>query len=281
MIEKAYAKINLCLDVVSRRQDGYHELDMIMIPLTLHDELHVELSEQDEFVSNDESVPFNQSHTVVKAYQLMKEKYQFKKCVKVNLIKNIPSQAGLAGGSSDGAAMVKALKKLLNIEASDEELAELCLKIGADVPFCYYQKPAIVQGIGEKITRFDFKWDPYVLLVKPQMGVSTKDAYQTLNIDACDHCESEKVIQKLKENDLQGIHQFLKNSLEYSAFKLVPSLKQLKQTIQKQGFDIVLMSGSGSTIFAISDDEKIVDQAYQHFKKDQDLFVCKTKFLKG
>lgn len=280
MIKKAHAKINLCLDVIRRRSDGYHELDMIMLPLQLHDELHVEKNDIDLFSSNDDSVPFNESHTVIKAYRLMKERYGFEGCVKVNLIKNIPSQAGLAGGSSDGAAMVKALKELFEIKASDEELAEICLKIGADVPFCFYEKPAIVQGIGDKIKRFSFEWDPYVLLVKPAMGVSTKQAYQTLDIEKCDHVASDVVVEKLIKNKTNDLDQDLKNSLEYSAFQLVPQLKQLKTQLKDLGFKIVLMSGSGSTMFAISEDEQLINQAIKYFKQDETLFVCKTKFLK-
>ena len=210
----------------------------------------------------------------------MKERYSLKECVKVNLIKNIPSQAGLAGGSSDGAAMVKALNELFEINASDEELAEICLKIGADVPFCFYQKPAIVKGIGDKIERFAFEWDPYVLLVKPAMGISTKEAYQTLNIDKCDHVASDIIVEKLLKNETDDLDKHLKNSLEYSAFQLVPELKQLKMKIKDLGFKIVLMSGSGSTIFAISEDEQLIDQAIECFKQDETMFVCKTKFLK-
>ena len=281
MIEKAHAKINLCLDVKARRSDGYHELDMIMIPLQLHDVLEIEKSDVDHFESNDESVPFDQSHTVIKAYNLMKEQYGINQCVKVKLTKNIPSQAGLAGGSADGAAMVRAMNQLFELQADDEQLAKLCLKIGADVPFCYYQKPSIVQGIGEKIKRFEFLWDPHVLLVKPQMGVSTKDAYQTLNIEACDHLESDLIVDLLQNNTCEHIGPLLKNSLEYSAFRLVPQLKTLKQQIKEQGLDIVLMSGSGSTMFAISEDEQLIEKAYQYFKQDESLFVCKTQFFKA
>lgn len=278
MIEQAHAKINLCLDVVKRREDGYHILDMIMIPLALHDVLSVELADEDYFESNDESVPFDKHHTVIKAYELMKKTFNLDIHVHVKLIKNIPSQAGLAGGSSDGAAMMRAIKKLCNLAVSDEQLADLSLQVGADVPFCYMQKKAQVKGIGEQLTCFECDYDPYVLLVKPNVGVSTKDAYQTLDLNNCDHCNGDLVKEALLAHDLNKIAALVKNSLESSAFKLVEELASLKQELIKQGLEVVLMSGSGSTIFALSEDENKIKQACDYFKK-QGYFACITKFL--
>lgn len=278
MIEQAHAKINLCLDVVKRREDGYHILDMIMIPLALHDVLSVELADEDYFESNDESVPFDKHHTVIKAYELMKKTFNLDIHVHVKLIKNIPSQAGLAGGSSDGAAMMRAIKKLCNLAVSDEQLADLSLQVGADVPFCYMQKKAQVKGIGEQLTCFECDYDPYVLLVKPNVGVSTKDAYQTLDLNNCDHCNGDLVKEALLAHDLNKIAALVKNSLESSAFKLVEELASLKQELIKQDLEVVLMSGSGSTIFALSEDENKIKQACDYFKK-QGYFACITKFL--
>ncbi len=278
MIEQAHAKINLCLDVVKRREDGYHILDMIMLPLALHDVLEVELANEDYFESNDDSVPFDKHHTVIKAYELMKEHFNLDIHVHVKLVKNIPSQAGLAGGSSDGAAMMRAIKQLCKLEVSDEELAQLSLKVGADVPFCYMQKPAQVKGIGEELTTFSFDYDPYVLLVKPNVGVSTKDAYQTLDLANCDHCNSDLVKEALIKHDLEKIAELVKNSLENSAFKLVEELADLKQAIKEQGLEVVLMSGSGSTIFALSEDENKVKQVANNFAK-QGYFTCITRFM--
>ncbi len=149
---KAHAKINLCLNVVGRRDDGYHELEMVMVPLTLHDTIYIELSDKDEYSCSDQSLPMDLSNTVVKAVELMRKTFGFKEHFKVHIQKEIPSQAGLAGGSADAAAVMKAIRELLKIDVSIEELSQLGKQVGADVPFCVMETCALVKGIGEKIS---------------------------------------------------------------------------------------------------------------------------------
>ena len=172
---KAYAKINLALDVLGVRDDGYHELRMIMVPLDFFDDMDISYSEEMEYSSNRPYIFFDENNTIVKAFNIMKEEFGIKENFKVVLNKMIPTQAGLAGGSTDGAAIIKFLNVKYNLQLSDEKIKELCLKIGADVYFNYYSKPALVEGLGDKLTFIDIKDDYHVLLVKPKRGVSTKE----------------------------------------------------------------------------------------------------------
>ena len=158
-----------------------------------------------------------------------------------------------------------------------EELAQLGKQLGADVPFCVLQESALVQGIGEKLTPFHFDWKPHVLLVKPSIGVSTKEAFATLDFAKCPHPNAH-IIQKLLQNkEYEQLPQYIANSLEYSAFQLVPQIADIKQELIAMGFPCVLMSGSGSTVFALSEDKTRIEKALRHYAHT-DMFVCDTTF---
>lgn len=279
MIEKAYAKINLCLDVVNKRADGYHNLDMIMLPLQLHDTLEISISTQHEAYSDDLSVAMDEHNTIIKARDLMIETYQLKEKFKIVLHKQIPSQAGMAGGSADAAAVMRAIADLCHLDVSIEELSMLGKKVGADVPFCVYSTPAQVQGIGEIVKPFTFNYQPHVLLVKPPMGVSTKEAFQRIDFENGEHPHSDEVIQILSEQKYHLLPQYAKNTLEASAFELVPEIATIKQTLKDMGLEMSLMSGSGSTVFALSEDLSLIQKAYDYFQQKENYFVMITSFL--
>jgi 4-diphosphocytidyl-2-C-methyl-D-erythritol kinase/energy-coupling factor transport system substrate-specific component len=279
MIEKAYAKINLCLDVVNKRADGYHNLDMIMLPLQLHDTLEISISTQHEAYSDDLSVAMDEHNTIIKARDLMIETYQLKEKFKIVLHKQIPSQAGMAGGSADAAAVMRAIANLCHLDVSIEELSMLGKKVGADVPFCVYSTPAQVQGIGEIVKPFTFNYQPHVLLVKPPMGVSTKEAFQRIDFENGEHPHSDEVIQILNEQKYHLLPQYAKNTLEASAFELVPEIATIKQTLKDMGLEMSLMSGSGSTVFALSEDLSLIQKAYDYFQQKENYFVMITSFL--
>ena len=180
---KAYAKINLALDVIRKREDGYHELEMIMAPITLHDLIYINtIDEGIEIESNSKIMPTDERNIMYKAVALIKERYGIKKGVKIYVYKHIPTQAGLAGGSADGAAVIKAMNKLFYLNLSNEQMARLGKEVGADVPFCIYQKMAIVSGIGEKLTFIEQPFECKILLVKPKKGVSTKKSFSSLDL---------------------------------------------------------------------------------------------------
>ena len=157
---RAYAKINLALDVVRRREDGYHDLEMIMAPIELHDLIYIE--EFDEGIvitSNNYKMPTDERNIMYKVAKILIDRYQINKGVQIHIYKHIPTQAGLAGGSADGAAVLKAMNKMFHLKLSYEKLAEIGKEVGADIPFCVYERLAVVKGIGEKLDLIDSVFD--------------------------------------------------------------------------------------------------------------------------
>lgn len=259
MKESAYAKINLSLDVVCKRADGYHELSMIMLPLTFHDSLEIELSDMDSY-SSDIEMEFNNSNTIVQAVELMRKTYKLNKYFKIHCIKRIPMQAGLAGGSADAAAVLRAINQLCDLRIPLHELALLGKQIGADVPFCVINKPAYVSGIGEKIEPFEPLFDYEILLVKPQKGVSTRSAFEMLDFKSAYHPPITKIVKALKAGQDEAWISELGNTLEQTAFQLVPEIGTIKKQLQSDGFDAVLMSGSGSCLFGLTRNIALIEQ---------------------
>lgn len=278
MIIKAHAKINLGLNVIERYPNGYHSLDMIMMPLALHDTIEIQISEVNEVVFNDSELVIDESNTVVKAMSLMQEEYNIKEKFKIIVSKKIPMQAGLAGGSADAAAVLKGINSLVHCGASIEELAILGKRIGADVPFCVIQQSARVKGIGEQIKVIPQTLDSYVLLVKPNKGVSTKEAFEMLDFNTLLHPPMEEIENALMDGRMKDMFTLLGNSLEQSAFVLVPEIKEIKEHLQVKGFDVVLMSGSGSTVFALGKDIDIMKKMEEYYI-NKGFFSIITKFI--
>lgn len=258
---KANAKVNLVLDVVRRMENGYHELDMIMVPLSLCDVLDVSIAKEDKIVCGEADFPLDESNTIYKAILLMRERFNLKEHFHVEVDKKIPMQAGMAGGSADGAAMLKAIIQLCNLEVREEEMILIAKKIGADVPFCYINEASRVQGIGEKVRRFKIHCPFYMLLVKPEQGVSTGLAFKGIDFNTCIHPNVDKMEKALIENDYETFIATLGNTLEQSAFEITPVIKDIKQELKDLGMDGVLMSGSGSTVFAITRDKEVLRKA--------------------
>ena len=273
MLEKAYGKINLSINVLRRRPDGYHDLDMIMVPIALHDDLQIEISEQMSYTGNTD-LPFDQHNTICKAIELLRAEFGFRENFRINLTKRIPMQAGLAGGSADGAAALRAVNRLLDLGLSEQQLALRAAKIGMDVCFCIYQRAARVKGAGEIIEPFEMKRNYEVLLVKPQQGISTGKAYGMLDLERCDHPD----ITALQEALINGeeITALLGNSLEESAFRLLPEIREIKETVKSFGYNDVLMSGSGSTVFVLLPEDKQCEELINELKNRYN-FVIKTQ----
>ena len=276
MKQRAYAKINLCLDVVCRREDGYHELEMIMAPVNLYDTLNFEFSDELRLQSNVPYLPLDRRNTIVKAIELLREEYGFKENFEITLQKHIPTQAGMAGGSTDGAAAIRALNKMLRLGMDNDKMVEIAKKVGADVPFCLRSRPAFVTGIGENLEHFRVHTPFYLLLVKPYKGVSTKVAFETLDFSSAQHPDCRKMRQALMNNDYDGVIQSLGNTLEQSAFKLVPQIAAIKKDLLAMGFDGALMSGSGSTVFALTRDPELLEKGAAAMRKKA-AFIRKTE----
>lgn len=276
MKQRAYAKINLCLDVVCRREDGYHELEMIMAPVNLYDTLNFEFCDELRLQSNVPYLPLDRRNTIIKAIELLREEYGFKENFEITLQKHIPTQAGMAGGSTDGAAAIRALNKMLRLGMDNDKMVEIAKKVGADVPFCLRSRPAFVTGIGENLEHFRVHTPFYLLLMKPYKGVSTKVAFETLDFSSAQHPDCRKMRQALMNNDYDGVIQSLGNTLEQSAFKLVPQIAAIKKDLLAMGFDGALMSGSGSTVFALTRDPELLEKGAAAMRKKA-AFIRKTE----
>ena len=279
MKNRAFAKINLCLDVVGRREDGYHELNMVMVPIDFYDVLEMNISDKTSISVNRTFLPDNDKNTVIKAIKVMKERYGFKEEFECHLTKHIPTQAGLAGGSADGANAIRMINKLLKLNLTNEEMIDVGLEVGSDVPFCIINKPAIVRGKGEIIEPFTVNTDFEIFLVKPHLGVSTKKAFDLLNIDRAVHPDCEALKIALENNDYEGVIKNLGNSLEEPSFRIVEEIKQVKNDLLQLGFDGALMSGSGSTVFGITRDKELMANATT-VMKEKGYFVRSTRIFK-
>lgn len=276
MKERAYAKINLSLDVVGKRDDGYHELNMIMVPLDFYDVIDIEVADEMSMESNAGYLPKTEKNTIIKAIEVLRREYGFKENFKIVVQKHIPTQAGLAGGSADAAAAIRIVKKLLSLDMSRSKMLDLAKQVGADVPFCCLNKPAFVSGIGEKIDVFDAVTDFHVLLVKPFKGVSTKTAFTMLDFNEAKHPDCLKMKSALMEGSYEGVIGALGNTLEQPSMKLVPEIAKIKEKLLELGMDGVLMSGSGSTVFGLTQSEECLKHAAIEIKKIAS-FVRKTK----
>ena len=277
---RAYAKVNLALDVVRRREDGFHDLEMIMAPIFLHDLIMVDLLHNNPTIlieTNSKIIPVDDRNIVYKVAKLLMDKFALPHGVRIKIYKHIPMQAGLAGGSADGAAVLRAMNELFHLNLSLEELAKIGDEVGSDIPFCIYQQFAFVQGKGENLEFFDAKPEYKLLLVKPRRGVSTKQSFTTLNLETCAHPDCRKMREALINNDEKTFLSCLGNSLEEPSFKLVPEIETVKQDLIKLGFDGVLMSGSGSCVFGLTKDDEILEKARNELKKKYP-FVLRTRF---
>ncbi|WP_100374378.1 4-(cytidine 5'-diphospho)-2-C-methyl-D-erythritol kinase [Bacillus sp. FJAT-45037] len=261
---KAPAKINLSLDAIRKREDGYHEVEMIMTTVDLADRIDLTSTEDGKInVEVSEGfVPSDQRNLAYQAAALLKEKYQVKQGVSIYITKRIPVAAGLAGGSSDAAATLKGLNTLWSLGLSMDELATLGAEIGSDVSFCVYGGTALATGRGEIIKHIDSPPPCWVILAKPPMGVSTADVYKRLKVDQIEHANTEKMIEAIKQQDFNAICANLHNVLETVTLDLHPDVRHIKEQMQRFGANGVLMSGSGPTVFGLVQKQSRLHRVY-------------------
>ncbi|MCT6916511.1 MAG: 4-(cytidine 5'-diphospho)-2-C-methyl-D-erythritol kinase [Bacillus wiedmannii] len=268
LLVKAPAKINLSLDVLGKRQDGYHEVKMIMTTIDLADRLELtELAEDRiEILSHNRYVPDDQRNLAYQAAKLLKEKFNVKKGVSITIEKTIPVAAGLAGGSSDAAATLRGLNKLWNLGLTIDELAELGAEIGSDVSFCVYGGTAIATGRGEKIEHIKTPPSCWVILAKPHIGVSTADVYGNLKLNRVTHPNVDKMVNVINAGDYKGICDTVGNVLEDVTFAMHPEVARIKAQMKRFGADAVLMSGSGPTVFGLVHHDSRMHRIYNGLK---------------
>ncbi|MEK4873214.1 4-(cytidine 5'-diphospho)-2-C-methyl-D-erythritol kinase [Bacillus sp. FSL W8-0102] len=261
---KAPAKINLSLDVLHKRPDGYHEVEMVMTTIDLADRIELKELRQDEIRidSHNRFVPDDHRNLAFQAAKLLKETYHIKKGVSISIDKAIPVAAGLAGGSSDAAAVLKGLNQMWQLGLSLEELADLGSQIGSDVSFCVFGGTALATGRGEKITPLPTPPNCWVVLAKPQIGVSTAEVYRNLKLEEVRHPNTKAMIEAIVEQNYEKMCQNVGNVLESVTLKMHKEVAQIKEQMIRSGADAVLMSGSGPTVFALVQHDSRMNRIY-------------------
>lgn len=267
----AYAKINLGLDVIRKREDGYHEVRMIMQNIGIHDELDFEkVKESGIWINvNKAPLPTNKNNLIYKAAKLLMDEFGITEGLKVNLTKNIPIAAGLAGGSTDAAATMKAVNDIWKLGLDNKQLRERGVKIGADVPYCIMQGTAISEGIGEILTPLPNCPKCYALIAKPPISVSTKYVYEHLKIDDLVHPNIDGIIDGIKKKDIYLLSDNLGNVLESVTVNKYPVIEDIKELMMEKGALNALMSGSGPTVFGLFDSKEKLSSAAKTVRNSQ------------
>ena len=266
----AYAKINLVLDVIGKRADGYHEVEMVMQAIDLADTVLLQEAPRNWLVTDNKYIPPNMNNLAMKAVTLMQQQFPNVPPLEVTLQKRIPVAAGLAGGSTDCAAVILGINCMYDLGLSLQELQQLGAQLGSDVPFCVGGPTALASGRGEIITPLAPCPSLYVVLVKPSFGVSTPKVYQSLQLNKVPrHPQVQQCIEGLDNGSKEQVLDAMGNLLEYSTFQLQPQVKKLKQMMGDYGCKHVLMSGSGPTVFAAFAEEQ---EARAYYKKIKTIY---------
>lgn len=267
---KALAKINIGLDVLGKREDGYHDVRMIMQTIHLYDRVEIRKTRSPHIrvETNLYYLPVNEDNLVYRAAKLMKDEFKIKEGVRIVLQKFIPVAAGLAGGSSDAAAVLVGMNRIFNLGLKQNKLMELGQKIGADVPFCIMRGTALAEGIGEKLTALPPMPKCPVLIAKPAVSVSTKFVYENLRLhDEIEHPDIDRIVTNIRQKNLRGIAENMGNILETVTIPSYPVIQDIKKLMKENGALNAMMSGSGPTVFGLFHSEKDIRKAYDALKQ--------------
>ena len=275
---RALAKINLGLDILRKREDGYHEVRMIMQTIQMYDVLEMRKVKKPgiSLSVNYPYIPSDERNLVYKAAKLLMDEFQVKEGVEIRLEKFIPVAAGMAGGSSDAAAALVGVNRLFKLGLSEKDLMERAVNIGADVPYCVMRGPALAEGIGEKLTRIAQVPDCFVLIGKPGINVSTKAAYESLQLDQIQtHPDIDGMIRDIESGDLRAMTEKMENVFEPGIIGRYPVIGEIKALMEEHGALKAMMSGSGPTVFGIFDDRKKMEEAAAVLRESR---LAKTVF---
>ncbi|MBE5879226.1 MAG: 4-(cytidine 5'-diphospho)-2-C-methyl-D-erythritol kinase [Lachnospiraceae bacterium] len=283
MQKKAYAKINPVLDVLRRREDGYHELRMIMQTVNIYDTLELVKSESGIRLTCDTGLlPCDDGNIVYRAARLMQETFSLKEGIEIHLTKKIPMAAGMAGGSADAAATLHGMNELFDLKLTTEKLCELGVKLGADVPYCIMGGTMLAEGIGEKLTALPPMPECRLVVAKPDFDVSTKYVYENLHANSLkEHPDVDGMIAAIRANDLEAVATCMENVLETVTVRKYPQISELKNLMCNMGALNALMSGSGPSVFGLFTDEKAAEDCATEIRKNglaSQVFV--TNFCK-
>lgn len=276
---KAMAKINLGLDVLRKREDGYHDLRMIMQSIYLYDQIRIRKIPHPgiHVAVNLSYLPVNEDNLVYRAAKLLMDEFEIKEGIQIRLQKYIPVAAGLAGGSSDAAAVLVGLNQMFELGLTQQELMQRGVRIGADVPYCIMRGTALAEGIGEKLTRLPSAPETYVLLAKPAVHVSTQFVYGNLKAnELTSHPDIDGQIQAIRDGDLYAMAEKMGNVLETVTIPAHPVIQEIKDCMIQNGAIGAMMSGSGPTVFGLYDDEQKARAAYAQMQESK---LAKNVFL--
>jgi 4-diphosphocytidyl-2-C-methyl-D-erythritol kinase len=262
------AKINLSLDVLGKREDGYHLLKMIMQTVSLFDKVTLSKSLNGiKIICENKNVPCNETNVAYKAARLIIDKYKIEDGVTIEIDKKIPVAAGLAGGSTDAAGVIKGMNELFSLNMSQDEMMEIGLKVGADVPYCIKGGTALAEGIGEKLTPLKPFKDVWCVLAKPPISVSTREVYSRLRIDEIPkHPDISRIIEYINKGDVHSLAQNMVNVLETVTIKEYPIIFEIKNIMIEFHALGSLMSGSGPTVFGLFEDKTTAEKCYHRFQ---------------
>ena len=268
---KANAKINLALDVIDKREDSYHNLKMVMQTLRLHDNIFMKKSSvvRLNLETNVKKLPTDEKNLVYKAVDLIQKNYNVSSGVHIEIAKNIPISAGLAGGSADCAAALIGMKKLFDLQISNKELMEIGKSLGADVPYCILQGTALAEGIGDKLTKLPAHPFVYVLLVKPNISVSTANVFKSLDFENIKQRPNvDKMLKDIKAGNIHEISKGFCNVLESVTEVNYPIIRDIKRVMLENNAMGALMSGSGPTVFGYFETKKNAFCAIRYIKSN-------------
>lgn len=275
---KAYAKINLGLDVLGSMENGYHEVKMVMQSIGIYDELTFSKQESGILLQiNNRELPVDGNNLIYKTAKLIMKEYDIHEGVVIKLVKRIPIAAGLAGGSSDAAATIRGMNDLFGLQMSLERMYELGVQIGADVPYCLLGGTALAEGIGEKLTPLPKAPEVTLLVAKPEASVSTREVYEKYDsLEEVYHPDIDGLVKAVSRNDRDSMIECLGNVLEGVTIAEHPVIETIKDKMKDMGAENTLMSGSGPTVYGVFKDQLSAANAFLQLKKAglaKELFV--------
>lgn len=267
---KSLAKINLGLDVLGRRENGYHDVRMVMQTIYLYDNVTLQKKETPgiDLKTNLFYLPVDEKNIAYKAAKMLMDEFQIEGGISITLDKHIPVAAGMAGGSSNAATVLVGMNRLFHLGLTEEELMERGVKLGADVPYCVMRGTALAEGIGEELTQLPPLPKCYVLIAKPAISVSTKVVYEKLDAHEIeDHPDIDGILEGLEAEDIEKIAASMGNVLERVTIEDYPIIEEIKETMKEEGALNAMMSGSGPTVFGIFNDRKLGRQAQRRIRQ--------------
>ncbi|WP_461467791.1 4-(cytidine 5'-diphospho)-2-C-methyl-D-erythritol kinase [Parvimonas micra] len=276
MKKKSYAKINLILDVIEKRQDGYHNIDGIMQMIDLYDEVEVKISDKFEITSNSKDIPLDEKNLVYKVYKALKEKYKFNERFSILIEKNIPISAGIAGGSTNSAVVIEMIDEILGLNMSLDDKKQIGKSVGADIPYLLVGKTARTRGIGDELEILDSLPTTDILIVNNGVEIATPYVYSNI-VPSGNSDRIDKLINVYKNKNYDEFFKGLYNVMEKVSISYCPEIQNIKDKMYEFNCIKSLMSGSGPTVFGIFNDDKDIKKAYDYFKKIyKNTFIVKT-----